>query len=60
MIVDKLLAALKAKQQELKDSFVERPCPDMSEYQRRVGEFQGLLKAEDELLNLVRPAEEDL
>lgn len=57
-MVDLLLKQLKDAQQELKDSFIDRPCPDMNEYQRRVGKFQGLLEAEESLLCLIRPEDE--
>lgn len=58
-ILDKLLKQLKDDQQKLKDSFVENPCTDMAAYQRRVGEYNGLLKAEEQVLFLIRPKDEE-
>lgn len=58
-VLYQLLTQLKAEQQALKDSFVDSPCIDMPTYQRRVGEYHGLLKAEEQLLFLIRPKDDD-
>lgn len=58
-MVDQLLKALKGDQSEILDSFVNNPCSDMAEYNRRVGKFMGLEIAEQQLLTLITPKEDD-
>lgn len=58
-MVEQLLKALKDEQQKVLESFVTNPCNDIGEYNRRVGLHIGLEKAEEELLHLIRPKDED-
>lgn len=58
-MVEQLLKAIKTEQREILSSFVENPCTDMADYQRRVGQYFGLGVAEQQALILVRPKESD-
>lgn len=46
-------------QQEIKDGLVTTPAQTLEEYRNRVGKYQGLQVAIDELLHLMRGAEQD-
>lgn len=58
-MVDQFLKAIKGEQGVILDSFVDNPCADMAEYNRRVGKFFGLKIAEEQLMTLLTPKEDD-
>lgn len=53
MIENKLINALKARQQEIKDGLVECPAEDLAKYNRLVGTYHGLDEALDKLHELL-------
>jgi transposase len=56
--MDRLLNKYREKQQEILQSLVESPCASLDEYKKRIGQHQGLQLAIDEILHLMRDADE--
>lgn len=58
-MVEQLLKAIKGEEDEILQSFVTNPCDNMAEYNRRLGKYFGLQIAEQQLLSLINPKEDD-
>lgn len=58
MIENKLINALKARQEQIKQSLVEHPAEDLAKYNRLVGTYHGLDEALDMLHGLLHEDDE--
>jgi hypothetical protein len=56
---EQLLAQLKKEQLALLQSFVDSPAVSFEKYLQRVGEYQGLQKAQDMLLLILQGDDND-